>query len=90
MNKPPEKTIEYIPNIDDEKEYVIDVEIIQLTTKIESIKNGFHHNSPVYNKLIIPQLHILIDKLVYIQKIIDSNKTDKHNNNIEKILDNII
>ena len=34
--------------------------------------------------------NILIDKLVYIQKIIDSNKTDKHNNNIEKILDNII
>ncbi len=77
MNKPPEKTIEYVPNIDDEKEYVIEYELCQLRSKIKSIEDGYHHDSPVYKNIIIPSLINLIKTLEILNEKID----DENENN---------
>lgn len=78
MNKPPEKTVEYIPNIDDEKEYIIEYELFQLKSKIKSIEDGYHHDSPVYKKIILPSLHSLIEKLEKLDEKIDDEVEKYH------------
>lgn len=86
MNKPPEKTIEYIPEINDELNDIIDYELCNISKSIQHIQNGYHAKSPIYNKVIIPHLKELIYKLEYIE----SNLMKELNNNTNKSLDELI
>jgi hypothetical protein len=86
MNKPPEKTIEYIPNVDDEKEYIIEYELCLLRSKIKSIEDGYHHDSPVYKNIILPSLHSLIEKLEKLDEKIDDEVEKYHFQGIEYLI----
>jgi hypothetical protein len=86
MNKPPEKTIEYIPNVDDEKEYIIEYELCQLRSKIKSIEDGYHHDSPVYKNIIIPSLTNLIKTLEILNEKIDDETENSNCQGIELLL----
>lgn len=86
MNKPPEKTIEYVPDINDELNDIIDYELCNISKIIQHIQNGYHAKSPIYNKIIIPHLTELIYKLEYIE----SNLMKEMNNNTHKSLDELI
>ena len=51
-------------NLEDEKEYVVEFEIINLSKIIENIQNESpYSDSPVYTKVIIPELLNIISKL---------------------------
>lgn len=63
MSKPPEKSWEYIPNLEDEKDGVIEFELWNLRAIISNINENPFANSPVYQQVIIPHLQKLIDKL---------------------------
>ena len=87
MNKPPEKIIEYIPDMNDELNDIIDYELCNISKSIQHIQDGYHAKSPIYNKVIIPHLTELIFKLEYIESklIIDiSNNTNK---SLEELID---
>ena len=63
MSKPPEKSWGYIPNLEDEKDCVIQFELWNLRAIISNINNNPLVESPVYQHVIIPHLQKLIDKL---------------------------
>tara|TARA_B100000524_G_C23641097_1_gene366669 strand:- start:85 stop:351 length:267 start_codon:yes stop_codon:yes gene_type:complete len=63
MSKPPEKSWEYIPNLEDEKDCVIQFELWNLRSIISNINNKPLAESPVYQRVIIPYLQKLINKL---------------------------
>jgi hypothetical protein len=63
MSKPPEKSWEYIPNLEDEKDCVIQFELWNLRAIISNINNKPFAESPVYQRVIIPYLQKLIEKL---------------------------
>lgn len=86
MNKPPEKTIEYNPDINDELNDIIDYEICNISKSIQHIQDGYHTKSPIYNKVIIPHLKALIYKLEYIE----SGLMKEIHNNTNKSLDELI
>jgi len=63
MTKPPAKSWEYVPNLEDEKEYVVGFELYNLREMINNINNNPLAESPVYKQVIIPHLQNLIVKL---------------------------
>ena len=64
MTKPPTKSWEYIPNLEHEKDCIIQFELLNLRTIISNINNNNPlAESPVYQQVIIPHLQKLIDKL---------------------------
>jgi hypothetical protein len=63
MTKLPAKSWEYIPNLEDEKDCVIQFELWNLRAIISNINNNPLVDSPVYQQVIIPHLQKLIDKL---------------------------
>jgi hypothetical protein len=71
MTKPPAKSWEYIPNLEDEKEYVVGFELYNLRAMINNINNNPLAESPVYKQVIIPHLQQLIDKLAMLEEKIN-------------------
>ena len=64
MDKLPENTPEYISNLENEKDYVIEFELYNLYAMINNINNNNPYaKSPVYQQIIIPHLQQLIKKL---------------------------
>lgn len=86
MNKPPEKIIEYVPEINDELNDIIDFELCNIAKSIQQIQDGYHAKSPIYKKVIIPHLTELIYKLEYIE----SNLVTELNNHTNKSLNELI
>lgn len=86
MNKLPEKIIEYVPEINEELNDIIDYELCNISKNIQHIQDGYHAKSPIYNKIIIPHLKDLIYKLEYIE----TNLIREMNNNTSKSLDELI
>jgi hypothetical protein len=87
MNKPPEKTIEYIPEIDDELNDIIDYELCNISKSIQQIQDGYHAKSPIYNKVIIPHLKELIYKLEYIETKIITEVSKNTNKSLDELID---
>jgi len=63
MTKPQAKSWEYVPNLEDEKEYVVELELYNLRAMIRDITKNPRSESPVYQKVILPHLRHLINKL---------------------------
>ena len=63
MTKPQAKSWDYIPNLEDEKDYVVEFELYNLRAMIRDITKNPRAESPVYQKVILPHLRHLIDKL---------------------------
>lgn len=87
MNKPPEKTIEYIPDIDDELNDIIDYELCNISKSIQHIQEGYHAKSPIYNKVIIPHLKELIYKLEYIESQLITEVSKNTNKSLDELID---
>jgi hypothetical protein len=71
MTKPPAKSWEYIPNLEDEKEYVVEYELWNLRAMIRDINKNPHVESPVYQQVILPHLQKLIDQLTRLESKIN-------------------
>lgn len=71
MTKPPAKSWEYIPNLEDEKEYVVEYELWNLRAMIRDINKNPHAESPVYQQVILPHLQKLIDQLARLESKIN-------------------
>lgn len=89
MSKQPTKTWTYEPNLEDEKEYIVEYEIINLQTMICKIISSPHGNSPIYKNVIIPHLKQLVTKLELIDKEIGQHLEQKNNIQIMDIIQNI-
>jgi len=63
MTKPQAKSWEYIPNLEDEKDYVVEFELWNLRAMIRDITKNPRVDSPVYQQVIIPHLQKLVTKL---------------------------
>jgi hypothetical protein len=63
MTKLPAKSWDYVPNLEDEKEYVVEFELWNLRAMLRNITENQRAESPVYQKLVIPHLQELVDKL---------------------------
>ena len=63
MTKPQAKSWEYVPNLEDEKEYVVELELYNLRAMIRDIHKNPRTESPVYQQVILPHLRHLINKL---------------------------
>ena len=63
MTKPQAKSWEYIPNLEDEKDYVVEFELWNLHTMISDIRKNPRAESPVYQQVILPHLQKLVTKL---------------------------
>lgn len=63
MTKLPAKSWEYVPNLEDEKDYVVEFELLNLRAMIRDITKNPRVESPVYQKIILPHLQELINKL---------------------------
>jgi hypothetical protein len=63
MTKPQAKSWEYIPNLEDEKDYVVEYELWNLHTMIRDITKNPRAESPVYQQVILPHLQKLVAKL---------------------------
>jgi len=71
MTKLPAKSWEYIPELEDEKDYVVDLELWNLCAILRNITQNRRAESPVYQKLVIPHLQELVDKLETLQAKLD-------------------
>ena len=71
MTKLPAKSWEYIPELEDEKDYVVDLELWNLCAILRNITQNRRAESPVYQKLVIPLLQELVDKLETLQAKLD-------------------
>ena len=63
MTKPQAKSWEYIPNLEDEKDYVVEFELWNLRAMIRDIHKNPRAGSPVYQQVILPHLQKLVAKL---------------------------
>lgn len=63
MTKLPAKSWDYVPNLEDEKDYVVEYELYNLRAMICNINNNPHAKSPVYQQVILPDLQKLVTKL---------------------------
>ena len=63
MTKLPAKSWEYVPNLEDEKDYVVEFELVNLRAMIRDITKNPRVESPVYQQIILPHLQELINKL---------------------------
>lgn len=63
MTKLPAKSWEYVPNLEDEKDYVVEFELLNLRAMIHDITKNPRVESPVYQQIILPHLQELINKL---------------------------
>lgn len=63
MTKLPAKSWEYVPNLEDEKDYVVEFELLNLRAMIRDITKNPRVESPVYQQIILPHLQELINKL---------------------------
>lgn len=86
MTKPPAKSWEYIPNLEDEKDCVIQFELWNLRAIISNINNNPLAESPVYQQVIIPHLQKLIDKLEILEDKINRELDIDGYKTIEDIL----
>lgn len=89
MSKQPTKTWTYEPNLEDEKEYVVEYEIINLQTMICKIFSSPHGNSPIYKNIIIPHLKQLVTNLQLIDEQIIDHLEEKNDIQIMDIIQNI-
>lgn len=89
MSKQPTKTWTYEPNLEDEKEYVVEYEIINLQAMIKKIFSSPHGNSPIYKNIIIPHLKQLVTKLQLIDEQINDHLEKKNDIQIMDIVRNI-
>ena len=71
MTKLPAKSWDYVPNLEDEKDYVVDLELWNLCAILRNITQNRRAESPVYQKLVIPHLQELVDKLETLQAKLD-------------------
>jgi hypothetical protein len=63
MTKPQAKSWEYVPNLEDEKDYVVEFEIYNLRAMMYDITKNPRAESPVYQQVILPHLQKLVTKL---------------------------
>ena len=63
MTKPQAKSWEYVPNLEDEKDYVVEFELWNLRTMIRDITKNSRAESPVYQQVILPHLQKIVTKL---------------------------
>lgn len=71
MTKLPAKSWEYIPNLEDEKDYVVEFELWNLRAMIRDITKNPRAESPVYQQVILPHLQKLVTKLEKLESIIN-------------------
>ena len=71
MTKLPAKSWDYVPNLEDEKDYVVEFELWNLRAILRNITQNKRSDSPVYQTLVIPHLQELVDKLETLQAKLD-------------------
>lgn len=86
MTKPPAKSSKYIPNLENEQDYVVEFELYNLRGMICNINNNPHAESPVYKRVIIPHLQKLIDKLELLEEKINRELEIDGGKTIEDII----
>lgn len=89
MSKQPTKTWTYEPNLEDEKEYVVEYEIINLQAMIKKIYSSPLAESPIYKNVIVPHLKELITKLQIIDEQINDHIEKRNYIQIMDIVRNI-
>jgi len=71
MTKLPAKSWDYIPELEYEKDYVVEFELWNLRAILRNINKNKRAASPVYQKLVIPHLQELVDKLETLEAKLD-------------------